>query len=149
MEWNQAMVDQLRTMVTESDMSASDIAKTIGMTRNAVIGKTNRLGFKRPKRPEMVKSPRKRRKSQNGARMAARPKTISKPPRTNNGVGLLDLDSFHCRAVIGTGKDGLAMYCGDMREQRLRIAQLSPYCEFHGELYYNRAYRAPISSVSK
>jgi GcrA cell cycle regulator len=50
MTWTDERTDRL-TQLFEDDWSASMIARDIGVTRNAVIGKLHRLGLVRPKRP--------------------------------------------------------------------------------------------------
>ena len=53
MEWTEARVDKLKTL-WEDGLSASQIAENLGdVTRNAVIGKTHRLGLS--SRPSPIK----------------------------------------------------------------------------------------------
>jgi hypothetical protein len=40
-------------------------------------------------------------------------------------VPLVELQRHHCREVTGTGDDGLALYCGQLRSGR------TSYCEQH------------------
>ena len=46
MTWSAAKIEQLRVMIAEGETTAV-IAEKLGVTRNAIIGKTYRLNFKR------------------------------------------------------------------------------------------------------
>jgi hypothetical protein len=54
------------------------------------------------------------------------------------GISILDLEHFHCRAITGVGPDGMARYCGDQKEERIRASGKSSYCHAHGEVYFQR-----------
>jgi GcrA cell cycle regulator len=43
--WTETRIKLLRAMWSEGELSASEIARELGCTRNAVIGKANRLGL--------------------------------------------------------------------------------------------------------
>ena len=65
---------------------------------------------------------------------------IVPPPTSGEGIALMDLERYHCRAIVGHGQDGLARYCGheivgfEFRGQVLRTS----YCEHHNNVYHNR-----------
>ena len=46
--WSSERIDQLKRCF-QAGLSSSQIAREMGVTRNAVIGKMNRLGLSRPK----------------------------------------------------------------------------------------------------
>lgn len=46
--WNSERIEQLKRCF-QAGLSSSQIAREMGVTRNAVIGKVNRLGLSRPK----------------------------------------------------------------------------------------------------
>jgi GcrA cell cycle regulator len=134
-------------------LSCSQIAREIGVTRNAVIGKINRLGLSRPK-DVMGRQLEQRRTAR-----LARPKTPgtwrSKRPRLNifaqhenliaafprppaevipiyNGRGctLLELSQGQCRWPISKpGAEDLC-FCGNEPVEGL------PYCQGHARLAY-------------
>jgi len=43
-DWNQATLNKLKTLV-EKGLSTSEIGKKLGMTKNSIVGKLNRLGW--------------------------------------------------------------------------------------------------------
>ena len=111
--WNEERDAILRQKVTEG-LSARQIAAIFGdVTRNAVIGRVHRLGLgmvrtKSKGNPEN----RHRRKVRRTAQVKPRP-VFAAPPQLEEGadpVYLLDLQWWHCRAVIGDPSE--AMFCG-------------------------------------
>lgn len=48
---------------------------------------------------------------------------------TNKGIGIRALTSMTCRAIVGTGDDGLATYCGEPVDRR-------SFCAGHCALYF-------------
>lgn len=107
-------------------------------------------GRKRPKavnaggyRVELPPEPKQSRVSNNhvGGR-ALRPAPVAAPvapvePPPVGGVGLLDLQHHHCRAILGRGADSLAVFCGASKSS-------GSYCAAHARMFY-----APASSRSE
>ena len=135
--WNEERATTLRELWDEG-LSASQIAVELahGCTRNMVIGKSHRLQLPartepRPRRPRKI------------VVMSVKKKTPIPPPQpiveaplpvsNELGVALLDLDSHHCRYIIGAseGKNGLARYCGQQKVWG------SSYCAHHTRLCLN------------
>ena len=54
--WDSVAVERLRTMWMDANNSAADIGRTLGVSRNAVIGKAHRIGL--PLRPVVEKPPK-------------------------------------------------------------------------------------------
>lgn len=106
MAWTEDAVDILRTMWTEG-RSAREIGERLGMTRNAVIGKANRLGLSHKAQPP-----------------------APKVEVQTYAPGTLDLNERMCRWPIGHPGDADFHFCGNAR-----IAG-RPYCERHCALAY-------------
>lgn len=113
-EWSEERTALLKTMWT-GGKSARLIAKELGVTRNAIIGKARRLGLEARaearKRPDphlvtKVANPPKRRGAPYNP--AVSQKCLSA------GVSILDVGHDQCRAIIDTGgnPNGLALMCG-------------------------------------
>src|SRR5215831_11443126 len=156
--WNPERVDQLKRCF-EAGLTCSEIAREIGVTRNAVIGKLSRLGLSRPRdvlakplrRAAALagpKSPRSRRalrmradiltqrKMLNNAFAAAEPPASDEPvvPIDNGrGCTLLELGERKCRWPISD--PGLEDFCFCGNEP---VAGL-PYCLGHARMAYRRA----------
>ena len=106
MAWTDQTVETLRTMWV-AGASAREIGEHIGATRNAVIGKANRLG------------------------LAHRAKTTKlKPEAKPRTMGTLDLNERMCRWPIGHPGDNDFRFCGAQRIPG------RPYCLDHCALAY-------------
>ena len=141
--WNKERVNILTANWTTQ--SAAEIALELGTTRNTVIGKAHRLKLapkRRRGRLPRARKPRTRttpRSRPTGPLVA--PEPIPAPSPIEGGVHILSLEGHHCRAIVGSGSDGLAVYCGAQKEGLIRTRagrMLSSYCLDHGNQYYNR-----------
>lgn len=158
--WHEEEVSLLIRLLKEG-YSASAIARELhNKTRNAVIGKIHRLklGSHRPPRPApQGRRPRARKANPRANPISNRiiasepPLPVPPPVPVEGGVSIIDLEHHHCRAVVGTGPDGLARFCGAHKEGRIVAirggAFNSPYCVAHGDEYYKR--EAVIRCVSE
>ena len=89
-----------------------------GTTRNAVIGKANRLGLSKPTKSAITRKQK---------REAARPPVVEIP---GPGATLLSLTSTTCRWPQGhPGEPGFA-FCG------ARSVAGQPYCAYHASVAY-------------
>jgi GcrA cell cycle regulator len=111
-------------------LSASQIAKLVGKSRNAVIGKAHRmqLDAKGPKRLLSEKPAVKKVRSQK----AKPPTPIVVTVRIHSGppISIMELGIRSCRAIVGSSEDGAALYCG---------AQTNPsksFCEGHNAKFH-------------
>lgn len=127
--------------------TCSQIGALLGKTKNSVIGQAHRMKLER-RAPYNASAPRKPRppkankpllpKKSGGQIMvtinkkAAPPKFFaaavpltSKPP-----ISIMGLNATTCRAIVGTGPDGLAVYCGDFTFQN------KAFCEGHCAMYF-------------
>jgi len=125
-----------------SGLTGSQIGSLVGKSRNAVIGKANRLklgsravanqfmdsfGIKKerpPREPKEKMSPVRKKKA------APRFYPSAKPLTTKLPISIMELNAGTCHAIVGYGLDGLATYCGDYTFYD------KPYCEAHCAMYY-------------
>lgn len=143
-----------------------DFPQLAFLSRSAVCGKVKRLRDAgdvrlRPADPvaaarqggiaakcARTKTDRRTRSSGSGGRVVFAPHPAPDPPvapqpQRNAGpapepleVGLLDLQSHHCRAVTGKGEDGLATYCGHAAKRPFG------YCAHHAARFHTSASEA-------
>lgn len=140
--------------------SAGAIAKKlheefgIAKTRNAIIGVINRMGLRAnrearsprwhvsPKGETVARGERKKQSRVSNNHVGGRdlrPAPVAAPvapvePPPVGGVGLIDLQHHHCRAILGRGSDGLAVFCGAPKSS-------GSYCADHGRMFYAPAPR--------
>lgn len=146
--WTDERVDELRRMWVAGD-SASQIAMALGgTTRNAVLGKVDRLGLASRAAPRWRKcrqpcdgAPVRSTKSRVAPKVAKASKPKSKPspvavalaseplparqPTDIIGKALLDLEPGDCRFPIGDPKHGEFGFCGCAKVPG------TPYCLSH------------------
>lgn len=105
--WSSEKIGLLKKYWVEDRLTAPEIAKILGISRNGIIGKAHRMGFPKRMRPQAV--PRRRTLSKTMVRlakpkMASRPKRIAKPFIPSNVVVpisfrlcVMELDNKTCR----------------------------------------------------
>jgi len=138
--WKDWQINILKAEWPNPKLSASDIGILIQKSRNAVIGKGNRL--KLGKRAPSSKNGKRKTKTERSLPpkqdMAIVSKKVS-PPRfyaearpltTKPPIAIGELRLNTCRAPVGRGPDGLVTYCGDFTFYD------KPYCEGHCALFY-------------
>lgn len=133
-------------------------------TSNAVIGLIHRMGLRKVRgqratkwmvsekgeiisragkepgaQPKAPKTQQSRVSNNHVGGRALRPAPVAAPvapaePPPVGGVGLLDLQHHHCRAILGRGVDGLAVFCGASKSS-------GSYCADHGRMFYAPAPR--------
>jgi GcrA cell cycle regulator len=129
--WTEERIETLRTLHNEGK-SAGDIAAILGnTTRNAVMGKKDRLGLVCNRPPEIRNSPVKRiRKPRPAPAWEAKPPPMLCEPvaieeeiaTVNSIVTFAELQPHHCRWPIGL-RD--YVFCGR------RKIEWQPYCASH------------------
>lgn len=145
--WPPARVEQLKSLIS-AGYSCRQIADEIGVTRNAVIGKVNRLGLSRPK--DLL--PRGRAESER-KRAPWRPKIVSQHPLllrlspepvplpenisifNGRGCSLLELTAEKCRWPINEPGAENFCFCGNPPLDGF------PYCAGHARIAYKSAAR--------
>jgi GcrA cell cycle regulator len=153
--WSSERVEALRRCFA-AGLSCSRIAHEIGVTRNAVIGKMNRLGLSRPK--DVIVRQLRRERAARPARLKAlrrpRPRpaivaqhemlkaAFSEPqpcaeeiPFNGRGCTLLELGQEKCRWPISSPGAEDFCFCGNEPVKGL------PYCPGHARLAYRPAGR--------
>jgi GcrA cell cycle regulator len=144
--WTRERVEQLRSL-TEAGLSCAQIARKLGVSRNAVIGKLNRLGISRGRTPAAARPPappsmaaRPRRPNILAQRQILRAVYAEAPaPAADAAIAgggrcsLLDLAKGKCRWPLSDPGASDFSFCGNAA-----VAGL-PYCAGHARL----AYRPP------
>jgi GcrA cell cycle regulator len=132
MEWTEERVARLTELWT-AGYSARSIAEILGsITRNAVIGKANRLGLSKPTKSSMTRARRR-----DEGEPAPREEPVAAGPE--GGVSILTLTTATCRWPLGHPGEEDFRFCG----ARTRAGQ--PYCETHSRM----AYQAPSKDARK
>jgi len=145
MGWTDESVERLRQMWSEG-LTANEIAKKLGVTKNAIVGKVHRLCL--TARPSPIKSKENEALSEDieqtgtNAAMSAdlfeNTSTAGKSTSTNKkieNIKLVDLDSHTCRWPIGDPRDEDFCFCG----KKVRTGQT--YCDEHSQMAYVKAIR--------
>jgi GcrA cell cycle regulator len=146
--WTTERVALLKDRIN-AGLSCGQIAREIGVSRNAVIGKANRLGLSRLK---SVTSGHRERTGDRGvarSRNATLHRTLlalwAKPPLavteapedSANLCPLFELQQWHCRWPIGDPTAENFGFCGNKQIDSL------PYCAAHARMAYRRAPARP------
>jgi GcrA cell cycle regulator len=151
--WTSERVEQLKDCIG-AGLSCSQIAAEIGVTRNAVIGKMNRLGLSRPKNV-LAREPEPKRaawRTRNVTRLFTQHRIlIELPPEpqaraeatsihNGRGCSLLELSPGKCRWPISEPGAGDFCFCGNEQVEGL------PYCVGHARIAYKSSARARSSA---
>lgn len=155
--WTEARIELLKELLKHPDrLSADAIARELrGVTRNAVIGKVNRLGLSLPNKGN--KNPRQsRRAAVSAARLVMvqshrrAPGAVSlvpdvlieptpaddpAPPTCEHMVQFMDLENHHCRFPLWRDRVppiNEQWYCG----APANVADGRPYCPHHLGIAY-------------
>lgn len=150
--WTEEAVETLKRLWADPDLSAALIAKRLGVTRNAVLGKIHRLGLSKPRGarppPARVPTPQsaRRARAERPARAAGPVSALARSsvgPASSPepGPGLVprleDLPRRGCHWPLGDPRAEDFAFCG-------RAAERGPYCAAHAAL----AYRGPGVKVA-
>ena len=134
--WTAERVAQLRSCVI-AGLSCSQIANEIGVTRNAVIGKINRLGLSRgrPAAAPRTRVGAPRRRPQVLTQRLALEAVFASEPIGEDVVSaepcsLLSLAPHKCRWPINGLGSGAFTFCGNITEGSMS------YCIGHARLAY-------------
>ena len=146
MGWTVEQVEQLRKMWAQG-LTANEIAKKLGVTKNSIVGKVHRLCLQA--RPSPIKSKEteelktenlsaaeinidSEQTNKNANETVAESKEKNSDNQNEN-IKLINLDSHTCRWPIGDPRDEDFCFCG----KKVRIGQT--YCDEHSLLAYVKA----------
>jgi len=144
MGWTDDSVEKLRQLWAQG-LTANEIAKKLGVTKNAIVGKVHRLCL--TARPSPIKSkepePAEIQESSSAAGDKVTESQIDDNPDKNTSdakeeltnIKLVDLDSHTCRWPIGDPRDDDFCFCG----KKVRSGQT--YCDEHSMQAYVKALR--------
>jgi len=162
MEWTEERVETLKTLWTQGN-SASEVSRSLGVTRNAVIGKVHRLGLGRrhaPAPPRTISAQTARRPRGHSGWLGAATRPHAPPrPRPNHAepsalaaharpslddlraealdlpptADLLNLNVHSCRWPIGHPDQPGFGFCGRDRQGP------GAYCDHHRSLAFRRS----------
>jgi GcrA cell cycle regulator len=146
MAWENEKVALLLEL-NKQDFSASQIAEKLGegVTRNAVIGKLNRMGLScggGKHSSSTARSVRKKPETLNPSRKS-RP-VLSAVPELNpskENIGIADLSDATCRFPMGDPKEVNFRFCGAEKGY-----DALPYCDYHTQLAHQRSNRAILKA---
>ena len=139
LSWNEELMGRLETLY-RTGLSFRDIADTLSVSRNAVIGKVHRMNLPRRteamvvvRKPEAPRAPRIRIR----VPVVTKPKPAPEPePEVESNAApcsLIMLTDATCRYPLWNGGPRFAerMYCGS---PTARMSAGQPYCQKHARL---------------
>ncbi len=117
MVWTDEMTRKLEDMWAMGT-SASAIGKELGVSKNAVIGKSRRL--KLPARPSPIVRPGARKK----------PPARAAPKKQKRITDIIELTAHLCRWPFGNPDEEDFYFCGKA------VTPGKPYCQEHSDIAY-------------
>jgi len=114
MSWTDEKIEQLKEL-WDQGLSTAEIGRELGVSKNAVVGKSHRLGLKPRPSPISGKAPEK----------APKPKPKPKVKESSRINDVIDLGPQMCRWPFGDPGDDDFHFCGKTSVQG------KPYCEEH------------------
>jgi len=148
MEWTDENVEKLRQLWDEG-LSASEIAKRLGITKNSVVGKVHRLCLTARQSPIKNKDVPETKvepvveiapqiieeKVEVEIVEEVKPIVEKRYKRSPNNVKLMELDSHTCRWPIGDPRDEDFCFCGK------KVRSGKTYCDEHSAIAYVKIQR--------
>ncbi len=142
--WTDERVEELRRLwAAEPRLSCSEIGRELGITRNAVIGKVNRLGLEHrpnPTKSRRVAGPRRRHIPPRPHNPNPEPPRFDlgaicdlPPDKSEHAVDLFDIGPDQCRYTV---QDRPHLFCG---------APGYPWCPRHTTICTTRNGRADLA----
>ena len=130
--WSSGMISKMKALFDKGH-STSEIGKKLGFSKNAVVGKINRLGWNADLKKNIKKTPKKGAKPTKIA--SASPAKVDKKKSDitkfiHNSAGLMALRPDQCRWPIGSPDTDDFRFCGE------KVFPGKPYCFEHCKLAY-------------
>ena len=122
MIWTAKALANLAILVTR-DISFAQIGKILGVSKNAVIGKTHRLKLKKAKTTHIEY---KRHEKPNMPIPPTPPVFVAVPKMVL--LPMLDLKDWHCRYPFDGEEE--TVFCGRQKNED------TPYCQKHADICY-------------
>ncbi len=146
--WDDKLVDQLKSLYLQHNLTTLEIGKKLGFTKNAIIGKIHRLGLIKDEdntslaensKPKSLK-PKPTESLKAKKSVVQNPKNSVKTKKKKGEYTLEELESNMCVWPFG-GDDSKneITFCGDLKVEK------SSYCKEHLDI----AYLAPKKQVRK
>jgi GcrA cell cycle regulator len=160
--WDDLTVETLTTLWAQGDLSAADIARRLGVSRNAVLGKVHRLGLSNrrpprlvrkpkptaPRRPNWTRSPSPRRSRAQpllrrsfGGEATPSPSPAPRDELPGLVAHLEDLPPRTCHWPVGDPADPGFCFCG-------READPGPYCLEHDRVAHRLKPSRPLKVLA-
>ncbi len=117
MSWTDEKIEQLKQL-WDQGLSTAEIGRELGFSKNAVVGKSHRLGFKPRPSPIAGKAPAKK----------SKPKPM--PKESSRIHDAINLGPQMCRWPYGDPGDDDFQFCGKT------AVPGKPYCEEHCAVAY-------------
>ena len=132
--WSSGVISKMKALFDKGH-STSEIGKKLGFSKNAVVGKINRLGWNaEPKKPAKKAAPKKDAPVKKAAPVKKVVEKKSKKTDINkfihNSQGLMVLAPDQCRWPIGSPDSDDFRFCGE------KVFPGKPYCFEHCKLAY-------------
>jgi GcrA cell cycle regulator len=148
-DWNDAAIEQLKTLWADGE-SCAQISAVMGVgSRNAVIGKARRLNLEARKTVKSLRhgpAPGSAKNRKTATQMVATLAPIPMmrgpvlvEPNASARIAITDLTSSTCRWPIGDPSDHDFQYCGHGPREN------APYCEYHCNMAYTAQRAKPKS----
>lgn len=150
MGWTDESVEELRRL-WDKGLTANEIAKKLGVTKNAIVGKVHRLCLKARPSPiknkneevadsqleleEVLTEERVETEDSETVKCEEVESAVDNGSVKKDKVKLIELDSHTCRWPIGDPRDDDFGFCG----KKVRAGQT--YCDEHSTVAYVKAVR--------
>ena len=145
MAWTDEMVEGLRQM-WEEGLTANEIAKRLGVSKNSIVGKVHRLCLKARPSPIKRKDNPEEVIVENKIEVCPQVEVVevveekvepitkkAKKSEKSGNIKLVELDSHTCRWPLGDPRDDDFCFCG----RKIRLGQT--YCDEHSAMAYVKA----------
>ncbi len=141
-DWSEERIDQLKAML--GTMSAAQIADKLGCGRNAVLGKSHRLGLSNPVPSEVRRARAMKAVKTRGGKPKKVRRELNQMPWKFNGAELTELppevSPFAC-TLMELQSDSCRWPQGDPSTAELRFCGapkvMGAYCAGHARLAFN------------